>query len=349
MSTAAIPPIPTVPFGSRRIGPGEPVLIIAEIGINHEGEVALCERMIVEAAKAGVDSVKLQTMDADANYVVGSSSYSLFKKSALSREETARMFDLIRELGMEPFTTAGDADTIDWVDRLNPAAHKISSGLLTNLRAVRYAASKSRTVLMSTGMAERDSIDEAVAALRSAGAPPYALFQCTSQYPAPADSLNLRTIPWLEQEFGIPAGFSDHSVGCDAAVLSVGIGAKMLEKHFTLDSTREGYDHRLSLEPEGLADLVTRVRDAETMLGKSGKFVGDAERKKSLEMHRVVVAGRNVAAGGTLTEENLALKRPIPGSGGLQPRYYEKLFGRQVSRALAKDDPITPDVIEGGL
>ena len=341
--------IAAIPFGTRMLGPGHPVIIIAEVGINHEGSVDVCARMIEEAARAGADSVKLQTMDADENYCRNTESYGLFSKSALTQEETSNMFELIRAKGMEPFTTSGDFATIDWVDRLNPVAHKISSGLFTQLPAIRHAARSGRPLLMSTGMADVDDIDTSVQATREAGGKHLALFQCTSQYPAPIESLNLLTIPWLVTRYQVPAGFSDHSIGSDAAMVSVGLGACMLEKHFTLDSTRPRYDHRLSLEPDGFAELVKRVRAAEAMLGDYGKPIGEKERAKALEMHRILVARKDIAAGEIFDAANLGLKRPIPGTSGLHPRHYEAVLGRVATRALKRDEAVVADVIEGNL
>lgn len=331
-----------VPFGGRRIGAGEPVAVIAEIGVNHEGDAAVCARMIEEAAAAGADSIKLQTIDADENYVRGTESHELFSRCSLSREDTARMFELARRLGMEPFTTAGDPATLDWVTALRPAAHKISSGLLTNHPAVRHAARSGLPLLMSTGMAEVGDIDESVAAARGVGARHIGIFQCTSIYPAPPEALNLATIRWLEARYEAPAGYSDHSVGVEAAALAVAAGARMIEKHFTFDCSRKSYDHRLSLEPVEFAKMVRRIREAETMLGRSEKCPTDEERRRAGAFRRIVVARRSIAAGERLDEGNVALKRPLPGAIGVPPSRFEGLLGRVALRAIARDEPIGP-------
>jgi sialic acid synthase SpsE len=215
----------TIPFGNRKIGDGEPVLVIAEIGINHEGSAETCARMIEAAAAAGADSIKLQTIDADANYVRGTESHRLFSSCGLSREETANMFRLTRDLGMEPFTTVGDLKSLEWIERLDPAGHKISSGLLTTHPIVARAAQTGRTLIISTGLAEIADVEEAVAVARKSGPSPIALLQCTSLYPAPFDSLNLAAIRELAARFSVVAGFSDHSLGVEAAPLAVAAGA----------------------------------------------------------------------------------------------------------------------------
>ena len=339
----------SIAVGSRLVGPGHPVVIIAEIGVNHEGSAEVCARMIEAAAKAGADAIKLQTIDADENYVQGTDSYALFSGCGLSREETHRMFDLARELGVEPFTTAGDFATLDWVDGLAPAAHKISSGLFTNLAVIRHAARTGRPLLMSTGMANVGDIDAAVAAAQEGGASGFALLQCTSLYPAPPETLNLATIGWLERRYEVPVGLSDHSLGIKASVLSVGAGARLIEKHFTLDPSRPGCDHHLSLDPDGFAEMVRRVRAAEVMMGQAGKRISKAERRAAAVHHRVVVARRDIAAGETFDAANLALKRPLAGSNGLAPRHYDAVIGQRAVRALRADEPVPADAVEGDL
>lgn len=343
------PQIQSIRFGSRCIGPGHPVVVIAEIGINHEGSAEVCARMIEEAGRAGADAIKLQTMDADENYVRGTESHALFSDCSLTQEETAQMFDLARAKGMEPFTTSGDFRTIDWVDRLNPAAHKISSGLLTTLPIIRYAARTGRPLLMSTGMAEGADIDAAVAAAREGAASGVALFQCTSVYPAPPETLDLAAIGWLSRRYTVPAGLSDHSIGTEAAALSVAAGARMIEKHFTLDSSRPSFDHRLSLDPKSFAEMVGRVRAAEAMMGQAGKHPAEVERTNAPRFHRILVARRDIAAGEVFDANNLALKRPLPGSVGLAPRHYDTVIGRHAARALRADEPVAAEAVKGGL
>lgn len=336
-------PASPIPFGGRAIGAGHAVVVIAEIGINHEGDPAACARLIEEAAGSGADAIKLQTMDADENYVRGTESHALFSRAALGREQTAAMFALARRLGMEAFTTAGDSATIEWVARLKPAAHKISSGLMTNHRAIRTAAATGLPLLVSTGMALPAEIDEAVAAARRGGCQALGLFQCTSLYPAPPETLDLAAIGWLEARYAAPAGFSDHSRGIEAAPLAVAAGARMLEKHFTLDPARPGFDHALSLSPAVFAAMVAAVRRAEVMMGKSTKQPGSIERAKSALYHRIVVARCDVRLGDILDTENVGLKRPLPGTRGLHPVRYEEVIGRHAARAFARDEAIGPN------
>lgn len=335
----------SIALAERKIGEGESVFIIAEIGVNHEGSVQVCARMIEEAAKAGADAIKLQTMDADENYVVGSESYALFKNSALSREETASMFELSRSLGVEVFTTSGDPDTLEWVEALHPVAHKISSGLMTNERIVRQAAGYGRPLLISTGVGEVEEIDNVVATVRSAGRAEFALFQCTSLYPVPIDDVNLRTIAWLSDRFDAPVGFSDHTCDDEAAVLSVGAGATMLEKHFTTTPERSGFDHGISLEPGAFATMVAKIRRAEQLMGQAEKSLPEKLLPVRDRLLRCLVARQSIAAGERFTLENLGLKRPTPERRGLDPKYFERVLGNTCLQDLAVDDPVTDDIV----
>lgn len=338
--------IESIPFGKLRIGPGNPTVVIAEIGINHEGSFETCAEMIRAAAASGVSAMKLQTIDPDRNYVVGTESHDLFSKAQLSRDDTARAFDLARQLGIEPLTTAGDAETIEWVEQLEPAAHKVSSGLLTNSPVLETLASLGRSLLISTGMAEQQDIDEAVECIKTAGSPPFAIFQCTSLYPTPPARLNLRAIRLLGERYNVPTGLSDHSEGVRAASLAVAGGAAMIEKHFSLDPSRPSFDHRLSLDPAGLRELVQGVREADEMMGTGAKVLDEDEKDARRRFHRVLVATRDISAGEVLSASDVTPKRPLPGTTGLAPRFHRAVIGRVIVRDLKLDETISIQDLE---
>lgn len=329
-----------IAVGQRTISPHAPAFIIAEIGINHEGDAAVCARMIEQAATAGADAIKLQTVDPEANYVVNTESHKLFSRAMLSQEETANLFNYARTLGVEPFTTSGDFATMDWVDRLNPVAHKISSGLMNNHPLVAHAARTGRPLLISTGMATWDDIDACVEVARQAGAKDMALFHCVSLYPAAPSQLNLRAILEMECRYALPTGYSDHALGIDPPVMAVAAGACMIEKHFTLDAARDSFDHRLSLEPGDFAAMVQRIRQAEAMMGDAQRPLSAAEAEKSRHMRRIIVARRGIAKGALLSQDNVALKRPLPGTVGLPPASYQHVIGRHAARDILQDQAI---------
>ena len=321
------------------------VYIIAEIGINHEGDVEKCREMIYSAAESGANAVKLQTIDANANYVVGSESYKIFKGSELTREETSDMFDLARAKGLEIFTTAGDIETIKWVEEFKPSCWKISSGLLTHIPMVRYLASLGRPLLVSTGMASVDDIDLAIETIRSAGNSNISLFQCTSLYPAPIDSLNLSTISWLKERYNCKVGFSDHSLGSDAAFLSVGAGATLIEKHFSLDNGRSGFDHKISLNPNGLKEMIGRIREAEQIMGEPIKYVSEPIKKMREKFLRSVVAIDSISKGDIFSSENIGVRRTLSDKKGSEPKYFDTMLGLIAKKDFNVNDPITIEEI----
>ena len=317
------------------------VYVIAEIGINHEGSVTKCSKMIKEAAKFGVNAIKLQTINADSNYVLNSESYNVFKSSELSPEETADMFKLAKSKGLDILTTAGDIDTIKWVEKLNPSSWKISSGLLTHIPVVHYLASLGRPLLISTGMANHDEIDFAIKTARSAGNNDISLLQCTSLYPAPFDSLNLKTLQFFKSKYNCKVGFSDHSLGTDAAFLSVGAGAKIIEKHFSLDPTRVGFDHKISLNASDFKQMVERVRLAEKVMGLPVKSLS----KKIVEMRkkflRSVVAIDAISKGDIFSTRNIGIRRTLPDKRGSEPKYFDTMLGLVAKKDFNVNDPIT--------
>ena len=316
------------------------VYIIAEIGINHEGDAEKCAKMIKAAAEIGVDAVKLQTIDADSNYVVGSESYKIFKGSELTREETANMFDLARENGLDVFTTVGDIGTAEWVEKLEPSCWKISSGLLTHIPMVRHLASLRRPLLISTGMANVDDIDLAVKTAQFAGNNDISLFQCTSLYPAPLNSLNLSTISWLKERYNCKVGFSDHSLGSDAAFLSVGAGATLIEKHFSFDTIRPGFDHKISLNIAGFKEMVERIREAEQIMGVANKHVPESINTMREKFLRSVVAIDNIPKGCVFSRDNIGVRRTMPGKKGSEPKYFDTMLGLVAKKDFNVSDPI---------
>ncbi len=301
--------------------------VIAEIGINHEGDVGVCEQMIIAAAESGVDAVKLQTINADANYVIGSESYKIFKGSELTQEETSRMFDLASNYNLDIFTTAGDIETIAWVDELKPSHWKISSGLLTHIPIISHLASLGKPLLVSTGMANIDDIDLAIETIKSNGNEDVSLLQCTSIYPTPSEDINLSTINWLSNRYGFPVGFSDHSLGDDAVFLSIGAGASIIEKHFSLDITRPGFDHKISLDPAGLTKMVSRIRLAEKMMGSEEKTVTESISATRDKYLRYLVALNPIKPGDIFSYSNLGVKRSVAGISGIEPKFYDNIIG----------------------
>lgn len=307
--------------------------IIAEIGINHEGNVDICKWMVDAAAATGVDAVKLQTVDAKKSYVPNSISYDLFLNSVLSQDETADVFSHAKQLGLDVFTTCADAETADWVDKLEPSSWKISSGLLNHIPLIRHLAAYGRPMIVSTGLASDDDISAAISAILQENNEDIVLLHCTSLYPVPLEKVNLARMATLHDKFSLPVGFSDHSLGYEAAKLSVAAGSVMIEKHFTLDESRSGFDHHISLNPSGLREFVQQVRYAEVMMGSvvSQNELLVEQRQQFL---RSVVASRDLNIGDLITKECLNIMRPAPNDVGAKPIDLEKMIGCTINRRI---------------
>jgi len=263
----------------------------------------------------------------------------------LPLDETGEMFEYAKKLGLDIFTTCGDIETALIIDEYAPCAWKISSGLLTHLPLINEIARLNRPVLLSTGLSNLDELNEAIETVYAAGNSNIGIFQCTSLYPAPLDTLNLNVIDQYKNLFDLPIGFSDHSIGDDAAYLAVGAGAKFIEKHFSFDPERDGFDHGISLNKEGMSKLVERVRLAEKIMGIGLKSTEMVDENRALYL-RCLVALRNINQGEKFTVKNVGIKRPTSGTRGLDPKHLNSILGAQAHKDLKKDEAINIENVE---
>lgn len=330
-------------LGKHWIGDGYPVFVIAEVGINHHGDPELCAQMIEAAAKAGADAVKLQTVDPDESYVHGTVSYEEFSNKTLGDDALSDLGRLADELGVVLFSTPGDFSSLELMCRHRMPGVKISSGLMTNLPLIAAAAQKGLPLIISTGLAYESEIEEAVKTAQAHGAPGLALLKCTALYPAPDDTVNACAIPEMGARFGVPIGYSDHTLDDLACLAAVSLGATVIEKHFTLDSKRTGADHFISMEPEPFAAMVAKIRRLEQMRGTGTITPVKAEVVARPARHRCLVARVDITAGTVFTKENLALKRPLPGSAGLPPSAYAGVLGKVARTDIGRDHPISTE------
>ncbi len=329
------------------------VIIIAEAGVNHNGDLAMARRMVLEARKAGADYVKFQTAVPElvistfapkAEYqkeTTGSeqSQLEMCKAIHLPLSDYAGLAELCRSEGIGFMSTPFDLVSIDCLAALDMDYWKIPSGEITNLPYLRKIGALGGKIIMSTGMATLEEVETAVEVLEKAGTPRSQiwLLHCTTQYPAPYESVNLRAMDALTTLGCAGVGYSDHTVGTDVAVAAVARGARIVEKHFTLDCNLPGPDHRASLEPKQLAELVAAIRRTEAALGSGVKEAAAAERPDIEIARKSIVAARDIAAGELLTEENLACKRP---GGGVSPMLWDEVIGKRAKRAFAADELI---------
>ena len=345
-----------IALGDRLVGRNAPVLIVAEAGVNHNGDFSLALELIDSAAEAGADVVKFQTFTAEdivtssapkAGYqrVTTDSSESQFqmlKRLELSEDMHSELKSRCASRGIIFLSTPYSRNSVDMLERQGVLGYKISSSDTTNLPLLDYVARKGKAVLLSTGMCDMEEVRAAVNTLRKSGFQQLALLHCTSEYPAPLDESNLRAIKTLSDEFRCPVGFSDHTSGTRAATWAVAAGACIIEKHFTLDRNLPGPDHRASLEPTELAEMVSAIRQVECSLGDGQKHPTSSELKNKQFMQKSIVARRSIAAAETIEADALTCKRPAI---GLQPRLWNDVIGRRAARAIAADEVLTMESV----
>lgn len=351
--------------------------IIAEVGVNHNGSLKMAEELIKVAKDSGANAVKFQTFKAEnlvtknarqAEYQIqnmngASSQFEMLKKLELSFEEFEHLQAFCKMQDIEFLSTPFDADSADFlIDRLGMSSVKIPSGELTNIPFLHYIATKGHKMIVSTGMGILDEVHDALSYIAYGLAYPtqsveedlvqafyqtdhakgllrehVVLLHCTTQYPAPIESINLRAMGTLQEEFKIPVGFSDHSAGINLAMVAVGMGAVVIEKHFTLDRSLEGPDHKASLEPDELKALISGIREVETALGDGIKRPSEKELQNRIPARKSIVAKKTIRAGEEFTSSNLTFKRP---GEGIEPKKYWTLLGQKASKDFNEDDLI---------
>lgn len=341
-------------IGERAIGRGRPTFIVAEVGINHNGDLDLARRAIEAAAEAGADSVKFQNyrtedfiLDRTLTYTyetaagpITESQYEMFKRCELDRAALLELKEHCDRVGVVFHSTPTGLEGIDDLVAADAPLLKNGSDFLVHIPLVRAMARTGLPTVLSTGMATLAEIDEAVRAYRDAGGRNLLLLHCTSSYPTPDADVHLRKIPALAEAFGVPVGFSDHSWGVTAAIGAVTLGACWIEKHFTIDRGLPGPDHRFSSDPAEFAELVTAVRAVERQLGASAIGPTESERQGRSAFRLSCVAAVDLASGATMGAADIAYRRP---GTGLPPAAADWLVGRVVSRPLPAGHVFTPE------
>jgi len=328
-------------------------LLIAEIGINHNGDMNLANEMVRAAAKAGADAVKFQNYrtedflsDDTLTYTYNSqgvevteSQFAMFKRCELSDGDLARLKTCCDEAGVQFFSTPTSTEGVDVLATIGTSWLKNGSDYLGHLPLIRHMALSGIPTILSTGMATEEEVAAAVNAFREAGGRDLVLLACTSAYPTPPDCVNLRRISTLTEKFGFPSGFSDHTAGWEAAVAAVCLGACMVEKHFTTDRNLPGPDQWFSSDPAEFAELVRRVRTVEKMIGSAELAPTSAERDAREHFRLSCVAEHDLPAGHVLTEADITFCRPAT---GLPPSQVNRLLGKKVAISVDRGEPIQP-------
>jgi N-acetylneuraminate synthase/N,N'-diacetyllegionaminate synthase len=345
-----------VKIGNRLIGDVEPCFIIAEAGVNHNGSVELAKKLVDTAKEAGADAVKFQTFKAD-NIVIKNaekaeyqkettgaeeSQYEMIKKLELTEYDFRELADYAKEKDILFLSSPFDKESGDLLDEINVPAFKIGSGEITNFPLLRYIAKKGKPIILSTGMTTLGEVEEALNVIRNGGVKDVILLHCVSNYPAKIEDVNLKAIETLKQAFKIPIGFSDHTLGITASIAAVASGACVIEKHFTFDRNLPGPDHKASLEPGELKEMVVAIRDVERALGDGIKKPTKEEEVIKKIARRSVVAKGDMPKGTIITEDMLDVKRP---GTGIEPEYMEWFIGKRAKEDIKKDELMTWDVI----
>lgn len=353
MADASGAPAP-VRIGAHEVGPGRPPYVIAELSANHGGSIEAAERVIRLAAGTGVQAIKLQTYTPDSMtldlaeppFVVGEGTlwtgrtlHDLYEEAQTPWDWHPRLFEVAAEVGLACFSTPFDRAAVDFLERFDPPAHKIASFELLDLDLISYAASTGRPLIISTGMATVEEIDDAVAAAREGGAGGIVLLRCNSAYPASPAEMDLATIPEMAARWGVPIGLSDHSPGSTAAVVATALGACAFEKHLIASRSDGGPDAAFSAEPDELLAFVGDVRLAAEALG-GVRFGPSPAEEASLAFRRTLYVVADVAEGEELTADNVRAIRP---AGGLAPKHLSSVLGRCAARPLRRGTPLSFD------
>ena len=338
-------------IAGRTVGPGAPVFVIAEAGVNHNGDLVLARKLIAAAAAAGADAVKFQTFRAE-QVAAASAPLAAYQKANVTAADS--QLELLRRLELPPaahdelqavahdhnlvfLSTPFDEGSVDLLDSLHVPAFKVPSGEVTNWPLLQHVAGKGKPVILSTGMSDLEEVAAAVDVLRRSGCTELVVLHCVSNYPANPSDVNLRAMAAIRKRCGVPVGYSDHTPGIEVALAAVALGACIIEKHFTLDRGLPGPDHRASLEPGELRALVAGIRTVECALGTEEKRPAASELPTREVVRRSLVAARPLPAGVLLETSMFRALRP---AGGIPPSDLDRVIGRHLTRALLEGEPL---------
>ena len=326
------------------------VYIIAEAGVNHNGDINLAYQLVDAAKAAGVDCIKFQTFKSEnlvshtaqkAEYQKAatgdSSQQDMLKQLELSFDEFVSLKEYCDRKGICFLSTPFDFESIEFLNSIEMPFWKIPSGEVTNYPYLVALAKTGKPVVMSTGMCEMQEIEDAIAVLRENGASDIKLLHCNTEYPTPYEDVNLRAMKTLRDAFGVEVGYSDHTKGIEVPIAAVAMGAAVIEKHFTLDRNMEGPDHKASLEPQELKEMVDSIRHIEAALGSGDKRPSPSEKKNMAVARKSIVAAARIKAGDILTEENITVKRP---GNGICPMRWKEVLGTRAVRDFEEDELI---------
>lgn len=335
----------------------EKVFIIAELSANHGHNIEIAKKTIDAAKESGADAIKIQTytadtltIDSDNEYFTldngtiwdGRTLYDLYSEAYMPWEWQKELMEYANSIGLIFFSTPFDNTSVDFLEEMNVPAYKVASFEIMDIPLIEYIASKNKPVIISTGIADLSDIEEAVNACRRMGNNQIFLLKCTSSYPAKVEDANLKTIKNMKNTFGVEVGLSDHTIGPVVPVVSVALGARLIEKHFILDKSIGGPDASFSLEPKEFKEMVALVRNAEQSIGQIDYSMSDKKRKNR-KIGRSLFVVKDIKEGDPFTEENIRSIRP---GDGLHPKYYREILGKTAVNNINRGTPLTWNVVK---
>ena len=340
-----------VKLGKNRVGDNVPTYIIAEAGLNHNGSIEIAKRLIVEAKKAGCNAIKFQSFTANSRISnkVKSVKYSekadglqediyeMFERLSLNINDTKKIFQFAKKKKIDIFSTPFDEKSVDLLEKLKVKFYKIASVDLVNIPLIEKVAKTFKPVILSTGMSNLSNVEEAVEVFRKIGNKNLILLHCLSSYPANETEMNLRAIDTLKKNFKVPVGLSDHFPGIEISLLSIGLGANIIERHFTLDKNFEGPDHILSSEPEEMKKLVNVAKNSNLIMGNGIKIIQPSEYTVINSQRKSIYAFKNIKKNQKISKSNICIKGP---GGGMLPKYFDLILNKKVNKNISKDYPI---------
>ena len=348
--------VKTIKIGNKTIGEKQPTFIIAEAGVNHNGRLDLAKKLVDIAAHSGVDAVKFQTYKAEGVVAsnVDSAEYvsknmgkpvdqlKMIKNYELNYEDFKKIKQYCDQKNIIFLSTPHSFDAIDFLDELVPA-FKIGSGDITNIPMLKHVAKKDKPIILGTGMSTLSEVQNAIDTVRKHDNNEIIALHCTTNYPCPLEEVNLHAMITMQKRLNCLVGFSDHTLSTTVPALAVALGAVIIEKHFTTSKKLEGPDHRASLEPDELKQMINEIRNTEKTLGSFDKKPTFSEEKIMSLVRKSIIATQNIEKGTIINKDMITIKRP---GTGLPPSDYEKIIGKKTNQTISKDEIIKPEMIK---
>jgi len=346
----------TVKIANKLVGEGQPTFIIAEAGVNHNGKIELAKKLVQIAVDAGADAVKFQTYKSEGVVATGVDSADYAKKNIgknisqinmiksleLSYNDFEKLKDYCNKKNIIFLSTPHSFDAIDFLEDLVPA-YKFGSGDITNIPTLKHTAKKGMPIILGTGMSTLDEVKHAINAIKSEGNEQIIALHCTTSYPCAIDDVNLLAMKKMQNELDCLVGYSDHTLGITVPIIATAMGATVIEKHFTIDKNLPGPDHKASLEPDELKNMVKEIRNTEKILGGFEKKPTKSEKKLMKYVRKSIVAKQDIEKGSIIDESMVVIKRP---GTGLNPSNIVKIIGKKAKQDIAKDEIFDLKMVE---